>query len=473
MPRRTVEFAVRVRPCPLLPESIMSLTRVLCAVLATALMLASPAAAQAPEKEPGPRATGKRYSWTASNGIAYEYFVPKSYEAEEGANLTFILHGSNMDRRWGFANHKAGEFRPDDIVVSPDGTTTNNNGGFNSLQRKQDLERFHELHQELREIFQIRATYLYGHSQGSFFSFYYAGAYPEEVQGVVGQASGVWIGTPGGKKHHHQAIVLLHGTAAPVVSYGNSAGSLSAHFRKLEYPLARLRSLEGWNHWPSQHHASQQLAWCEGMTTSDPERIAVSLEALVKPKENVDPVAAYQLATRVLTIEGLDSRTRKEAEKALREVNKVADAHAAVIAKSIGKNRKLALEDEAWVGHGPLFLRHFRGMPQGDALSDEWSKTLEAHSKDTSKLWKEYREARESDPKQALLAGIELVQGSFLTRSTAGSKFLDQLAAWADNAKTLRLKKSEKKTFEASVPVFRSALEKGRKSFDKVSRRFR
>lgn len=449
------------------------MTKAVFALAAAIFAFAFPAAAQAPEKEPGPRATGKRYSWTAANGLAYEYFVPKGYSADEGANLTLILHGSNLDRRWGFANHEAGTFRPDDIVVSPDGTTSNGSGGFNSLQRKQDLERLRGLHDELREQFKIRATYLYGHSQGSFFAFYYAGAYPDDVQGVVGQASGVWIGTQGGKKHHHQAIVLMHGTDDPVVPYGQSVGSLSAHYSKLGYPLARLRTLDGWNHWPAQGQASQQLAWCEGMTTGDPLRIGASLETLTRPKENVDPVALYQVATRALEFDGVDARTRKAAEKAVREVDKAADAHVKAIEKSLGKNRKRELEDEAWVGHAPQFFRHFAGIPQADALRDEWSSTLEGQEESAKKLWTDYRKHRDSDPKKALAAGVELVQQTFLRSTTADDGFLDRLEAWVDDAKAVKLSKSERRAFEASVPELRSALEKGKKSFAKVGRRFR
>ena len=119
----------------------------------------------------------------------------------------------------------------------------NGRGGFNTLQSEKDLERLHELHEELKGIFNVRATFLYGHSQGSFFSFLYAGAYPDEVQGLVGQASGVWIGTQAMKKGHHQAIVLMHGTRDPVVPYGQSVGGLD-FYEEAKYPLARLRSLE-------------------------------------------------------------------------------------------------------------------------------------------------------------------------------------------------------------------------------------
>ena len=128
--------------------------------LVLTLLLAPLVRADAEEKEAGPDSKGEVYTWQGSNGLRYEYYVPKSYDHEQGASLTLILHGSNLDRRWGFANHEAGEFRPDDIVVSPDGTTSNGGGGFNSLQSRDDLERLHALHQELVSIFNVRATFL-------------------------------------------------------------------------------------------------------------------------------------------------------------------------------------------------------------------------------------------------------------------------------------------------------------------------
>ena len=248
-------------------------------LLAVAVPFAlSPVVAQAPEREPDAKATGKVYEWKSADGLVYQYYLPKDYDAGQPINLTFVLHGSNLDRRWGFANHQAGTFRAADLVVCPDGTTSNGNGGFNFLQGKKDLERLHGLHVELKQKFDVRATYVYGHSQGSFFSFLYAGAYPDDVTGVVGQASGVWIGTQATKKHHHQAIVLMHGTADPVVPYGQSVGGLE-FYQEAGYPHVRLRSLDGWNHWPAQLQTEQELAWCEAMTTADPGRLAAAFEA--------------------------------------------------------------------------------------------------------------------------------------------------------------------------------------------------
>ena len=90
--------------------------------LAGAAAPAAPApSGGAPEAAPGPDSKGRVLAWKSKGGLAYEYFVPASYDPERGANLVLVFHGTGLDRRWTFANHPAGTFRPDDIVVSPDG----------------------------------------------------------------------------------------------------------------------------------------------------------------------------------------------------------------------------------------------------------------------------------------------------------------------------------------------------------------
>ena len=427
--------------------------------------------AQASEQRPDASAAGKVHEWHSEDGLQYQYYLPKSYNPEAGINLTFVLHGSNLDRRWGFANHKAGSFRSEDLVVCPDGTTANGNGGFNSLQSKKDLERLHALHTELKGLFKIRATLIYGHSQGSFFAFLYAGAYPDEVQGVVGQASGVWIGTQMTKKHHHQAIVLMHGTADPVVPYGQSVGGLDA-YRKANYPHVRLRSLDGWNHWPSQLETEQQLAWCEAMTTKDSMRLAAAFALLDDAKGVVDPVALHEVATKVVNTDGVDSGVRKKAVAAIAEVAACADKHAQAIRKSSGKNAG-KLTDKPWIGHLPLFLRHFSGVPACDDLLADWQKILDAHEKAAEKHSRAFWKDRESKPAKAFAAGVQLVEDAFLSRAAENERMLNSLQDWAKDHKQHGLGKADIKAYKASVPVLLEAREDGRKAFDKIGKRFR
>ncbi len=169
-------------------------SRILSGLCVLALLVASPVAwADGPEEHaPDPNATGERYEWKSEDGLVYVYRVPTDYDPEKGAGLTVILHGSNLTRHWGFANHSDKSFRPNDIVVSPDGTTPNGDGGFNFLGNKKDAKRLRALLTELKKTFKVTGTYLYGHSQGSFFALMYASMYPVEVDGVLAHASGMW-----------------------------------------------------------------------------------------------------------------------------------------------------------------------------------------------------------------------------------------------------------------------------------------
>lgn len=434
------------------------------------VLAAAPSLAQVAQKAPDTSAKGKVYEWKSKDGLAYQYYLPKDFDPGRPIGLTFVLHGSNLTRQWGFANHEAGEFRADDLVVCPDGTTSNGQGGFNFLQAQKDLERLHALHAELKGMFDLRATYVYGHSQGSFFALYYAGAYPDEVQGVVAQASGCWIGTAMSKKHHHQAIVLMHGTADPVVPYGQSIGALEA-YREAKYPLVRLRSLEGWNHWPAQAQTEQELAWCEGMTTADPGRLAAVFGLLQAMKEGVDPAALRGVAQRVQETADVEAGVKKDAAAAVAEVDAAAREHADAIAKVAGKERKLA--DKAWVGHLPLFLRLFDGTPVGDEVAAAWQGVLDKQRDAVRKFAGDFWQNQEQKPKEAFAAGVQLVQEAFLLPASENEEILGALEGWAKDGKKLGLGKGDVKAFEQAVPVVRAARVKGRSAFDKLGKRFR
>ena len=433
------------------------------------------------EKEPSAKAKGKRYQWQSKDGLVYHYRVPKKYDADKGAGLTLILHGSNLDRRWGFANHSDKTFRPDDIVVSPDGTTSNGRGGFNFLGQKKDAKRLHALIQELKAVFKVNGVYLYGHSQGSFFAFYYAGEYPEEVNGVVGHASGVWTQTRQGKKGHHQAIVLMHGTHDPVVPYGQSEGGLESYV-KAKYPTVRLRSLEGWNHWPSEHnfnmynqaipHTSQQLAWVEGMTTQDPERLAWCFEFIAgsKFRERHDYAGTYTLAKHVAAHEAAPEKLKARAAKVVTTIEALADKHVETLGKDMPK--KLALEKEAWPAHVLMFLRTFNGVPACEAF-------FEAHGKNVSKnreqglkhlraFWKAWHD---DDKAKAFAAGLKAVEAGFLFHETAGWDFRKHMKAMRGDAKSLKIGKKTQKHFDEVFPAFEKAQELGQKSFDGLNKK--
>jgi len=426
------------------------------------------------EKAPGPKAKGVIFQWKSKDGPVYHYRIPKNYSDEKGANLTFILHGSNLDRRWGFANHSYKTFRADDIVVSPDGTTSNGSGGFNFLNRGKDLKQLKKLHEELKKIFWIRATFLYGHSQGSFFSFLYAGEYPDSVQGVVGHASGVWASTKKRKQCHGQAIVLMHGTEDPVVPCVQSADGYK-FYQDAKYPFVRLRRLEGWNHWPAEHngpvaHTSQQLAWCEGMTTEDLSRLEESFDfiASCKQKERTDYGAIYTLAMHIKNLDEAPPALKARASKAMTTINALAAKHVTALKAA----NPAKFNGNAWIGHMPMFLRTFMSVPAREEFASKWKKELARHSKDGGKYYGKYWQALDKgNNKDAFEEGVAAVKHAFLYQRVTEYLFLKELAGLEANSKKLRISKGSLKDYNAIIPVLKKAKEKGAKEFDTINRK--
>ncbi len=439
------------------------------AFLALALFATAVFAADVPEKEPGPRTKGKILAWKAKDGLIYHYYVPKKYDQKKGANLTLILHGSGMSHRWGFANNTPPGFRGDDIVVSPAGTTViRGNGEF--LGNPKDAKRVHALQMELKQIFKINATFLYGHSQGSFFSLFYAGIYPDDVQGVVAHASGFWGGkTQFGKKYHHQAIVYMHGTQDPVVPYWQSVGGYQV-WKEAKYPKVRLRSLENWNHWPAEHngdirHTSQQLAWCEGMTTGNPERLAVAFNFLAdcKVKERTDYAAVYSLAKHIQELPFATPAVRKRADKAVAAIEKLAAAH--VKALKTGKK----FDGKPWIIQLPLFLRQFHGVPARDELAATWEKVLDKQEKQALKQINKYWNSRK--PSDKFAAAVKAIKAGYLYFRCHDNLMLNKLKGWRKEARQNKLSKAALKDYDALVPKIEKASKDAYRAFHAINRK--
>ncbi|MFG0319307.1 MAG: hypothetical protein ACF8XB_18700 [Planctomycetota bacterium JB042] len=443
-------------------------------VLAVAVLLAGasvPLAAKDHE-ERAPSANdakgrGKVFQSETAGGLRYEYFVPKSYDPERGAVLTMVFHGSNLDRRWAFLNHEAGKFRPNDIVVSPDGPTPNGSGGFNFRFADKDMRAVEGLHQELSNAFRVRRTLLYGHSQGAFFAFAFAGEHPDLVHGVLGQAGGVWIGTKAGPKHHEQAVAVLHGTADPVVSLASSAGAVK-FFADAHYPKLHFRTLRDWNHWPSPPQAAQLLAWCDAMTDDDFRGVAASFDELLAVKEDADLVARYQVARRILDWGGGDAKVHAKAEEVVAEIDGLAARHVEAIEKSRGRNKGDKLEKKAWIGHVRLFLDQFRGIPAREAFAEEWERALKEHREKGKDAMEEYWRKRETKPAEAFVAGVDAISRGFLASEYADTELVEQLESWRKDARKLKISRSDQRYFDKTVPVFVEARKAGAEAFDDV-----
>lgn len=447
--------------------------RTLLLGLVSTLVLAAPCTAPCshadgppPTKALDPKAGGENvYESKSADGLVFAWRGPKRYDAAKGTGLTLILHGSNLTHGWGFANHDKATFRPDDLVVVPDGTTPNGKGGFNFLGEAKDAKRLHALLEEVKKAFRIRSTYVYGHSQGSFFSIYYAGEYPDDVDGIVAHASGIWNGTKLGKAGHHQAITLMHGTQDPVVPFVQSLLSLPS-LREAGYPNARLYPLEGWNHWPAEHnaaggtpHTSQELAWVEGMTTKDADRLAACLEVLadVKDKTEHDWSALWSLSRHAAEAPTATEATKTRAAKDLAVVEALAKKHADALASV---KPGASADGKPWMAHLPVFLRQFDGVPACAELGKAWKDTLEKHQERGIAHLKKYYASKDKDPAGAFEEGVAAIAEGFLWCEVQDVGFRTQLETWQKDAKKWKLSKKALKDY-AAVEGMKAAWKKG------------
>jgi predicted esterase len=425
-------------------------------------------------KAPDPKAPAKVYEWKSGAGPTCLWRAPERYDAEKGVNLTLILHGTGLNRQWGFANHSAKSFRTADFVVSPDGCSPDGRGGV--VFFKEDTKKVHALIEELKKAMKVRAVFLYGHSQGSFFALHHAGDFPEDVTGLVAHASGLWNFSQHGKKGHHQAIVFMHGTQDPVVPYGQSVGGWT-EMRDTGYPMVRLRSLEGWNHWPAEHngdvpHTSQQLAWVEGMTTKDPDRLSICFDLLAKPgNEGIgehDFAGAWSLAGRIVEMEDAPAALKERAAATREQVEALAKAHV----EQMALPEKLVLGKEPWPGHLPVFLRAFQDVPPREELAKKLADVLEAHRKEAGDHLRDYRPAAEKGKVAvAFEAGVAAIEKGFLWYPCWDGTLRENLKKWRKDAKKHKLSKPALKSYDAVFEDFEKAIADGWKAFESVNRK--
>jgi len=420
-----------------------------------------------PDVDPHEAQPGQVCEWHAADGLKYEYYVPAGYDRERGANLTLVLHGNGLDHRWTFLNHPAGEFRPDDIVVSPDGTTFTQGTNANEfLGEAKDAARLHALIGELKECWKTNQLFLYGHSQGSFFVFYYAGQYPAEVDGVVGHSSGVWNWSTLSSKGHRQAIGLMHGTADGNVPYGQSWWGRKV-YRERGYPLVHLRTLFDWGHQPSWGQAQLQLAWCEGMTSEDIARVEVCLTTLAQPDVPLgrDWSALWAVANRLANDKRATEAQRARAADLAAKVDGLAARHVAAIEASLGKagvnQLKTVLAGEAtplYVGHVPRLIEDFDGVPAAEVWHQAAARVLDKLVESAEESYGDYlRESKESKEK-AFKLGMKLLDEGWMHSSVPG--VAKQLERWVQDPQ-LDVSKKDAERLQALLAAWREGRKAG------------
>ncbi len=453
-------------------------TRFAAVVVFAALgaLAAAPASAKEwPEAQPSPKVKGEAHQWKTAEGRSYGWYVPKDYDAKQGGNLVFMLHGNNMSRYWGLLNVQLGTFRPNDILISPDGTAANGNGGFNWNGNTNELDELDALQKELEETFNIRGTYLYGHSQGAFFAHFWAGYKPDRIQGLVAHAGHVWKGTKVAKNRHHQAIALMHGTTdqsgAPYVTSVETAGI----YRDKKFPKLHFRTIQDWPHMPNAYVADQELTWCEGMASDDPKIVGAAFERLREVRDQNgwgrDHTALYDVAQRVMTMEGVPVKSKGAAKKVVASVEKLAAKHVTEIEKALKKGSKgTDVDDTAWLTHLTMFIRDFRGVPAADALRKTWQSKIDKHDKAAVKAQKEFYQHRARDAGKAFKAAAGALDKAWLNFWPVDINVVSSMEAWIKDAKGNKLSPKSVEKWQTRYAAYLKGKEAGKKAYAKISK---
>jgi predicted esterase len=356
------------------------LTLLVCLFFATASLGFAQVAADeitAPGKK-APR--GQLLEWKSDAGQPYWYHVPKKFSKDRPPALILMLHGTGGNQGWSFWNYPivAGKFRPDDIVVSPDGVTPGGGTTFNFVQGKKDGEQIAEIIASFRKAYpEIDRVYLYGHSQGAFFCYWYAGEYADTLDGIIAHAGNVLSVQHDKKAKKGVGIGILHGRADAVVGVVCAYRTFGIYHAE-GYQKLKLEIVEGLNersgHWPLPIQVGQMLDWLDSVTITTPEVGFDVMEALLDAEQpDLNSIATSLLMTEdvVDSAKGRKAKTyAARAGKLRRQVERVAKAHAGALEKTAGAVGSSA-EFAEWVGH---FREVDRALADWDAWSDPMKK---------------------------------------------------------------------------------------------------
>ncbi|MCA8961848.1 MAG: hypothetical protein KDC38_15090, partial [Planctomycetes bacterium] len=322
---------------------------------------------------------GQALEWTSAEEKTYWYRLPREISAKQRPDLIFMLHGTGLNWGWSFWNYPIanGRFRGNDIIVSPEGMTPGQGDTFNFTQNKRDGDQIAGLIREFRSRFPIDKVYIYGHSQGAFFCYWFAGAYTELIDGIVAHAGNVLDVNHNALAKEKVAIGILHGKADAVVSV-DCAYRTENVYRQQGYRKIKLYIVEGLNetsgHWPLPNQVAEMFEWLDEVNADTPRLASkVALHELAKESPDlriiVESVAKARSGSK--RIDGDDAETVRAQIDALVElVGSLETAHAEAIESA------RTLNESAEKGQYLDWMAHFVEAQRAFAGSKSWRKSL-------------------------------------------------------------------------------------------------
>lgn len=342
---------------PMIPRTLQ--------IVLTGFLLALPAQALAQKIGEVPRVPpslqaekGTPLEWVSSSGQPYWYRLPAKIDARKPPNLVILLHGTGMKWGWAFWNYPIGSnrFRRDDICIAPEGMTPGQNGTFNFIQGEKDGQQIASLIQDFRGRFPVGNVYIYGHSQGAFFSYWFAGEYPELVDGIVAHAGNLLRVKHGDLARKQVAIGILHGEADAVVPVSLARRTFKI-YQDEKYEKLKLEIVEGLTaksgHWPLPKQVGEMLDWLDEVSVSTPgEELEVAISELSKPGPDLLTIsgAIERASTGLRRYRGGD---RKELQERIETIGEFLESLAEKHVERVEAARKDAKKGEpaSWMGH--------------------------------------------------------------------------------------------------------------------------
>lgn len=402
---------------------------------------------------------GKVLEWTTPEGQPYWYRVPKEIRKDQPPDLVIMLHGTGLKWGWAFWNYpiQNGGFRGDDVVVAPEGLTPGQGGTFNFVQGKKDGDQIAGLISLFRKKMPIGKVYLYGHSQGAFFCYWFAGEHPDLVDGIVAHAGNVLDVKHSKLAKQKVAIGILHGRADAVVPV-ECAFRTEKVYQDEGYEKVKLHVVEGLTeqsgHWPLPKQVADMFTWLDQVSTSTPAQAVAAALAALEGKEP-DLAAAAAGADRA---EGLLKKARDPAAaESLKVFREFLAAAAAAHAAALGKDPALAdpkMPLGAWAGHFLAVDAALDGVPA-------WTEAMKAPrvaAKPSKAVEKAIKDLNTPDRK-AFTAGTKALAESFLApRASELHTALQRALAEPPKGVTPAEIEAAKKILDERA----SAIEKGR-----------
>ncbi len=414
------------------------------------------------EKAPGPKSKGRPFLWKTNRGFEYVYRVPKSYKPKKRATLLIIFHDKGHRSAFDIRNYPR-YFRPDDILLYPGRPTDLDGGGsVGSIEYKPeplDARVIRGIYFDFLKAFKVQATLLYGVGNGASFALYYAGSYPQEVDGVVAETGTVWKDTEITKAQEDMPVMLMQFLADERTGLASYAKGLelfrSKGVTQLRHSVVFARGS------PASHPSAVELglAWCETMSTANPDRLKAAYKSVTRIRDRrlYDYGALYQICKKMAI------------KRNVGRIEKLAAGHVAAIRAALGDNKDFKFDGKPWAGHYFAFRRGFAGVPACDALVAEWKEHIDKHAaaaKDQRLTW---TDQRGKNPQAAFWSCAEIIRGACLDPSPLANPMASDMAKWKQDAGKHVLDKKDLAAYEA----FLLACEQGAAAYDEINKKWR